>query len=425
MPDGGIGFFLVLFIITVVLSALFSASEAALLSVQRVKVQHMVNTGVTGAQRMAQMVEHPERFLPTILVGNNLVNSAAAALGTIMAVRLIDNEGVAAIAATVGVAIVLTIFGESAPKTVGSRLREGMALSITTPILWLERLLYPVVAPIQAMNRWVAARLGNVSAKDLAAQEELKVLISLGKDSGAMEETEAEMMLRMLRVTNLRVGSIMTPRTEIIYVEKGMPLSQFLEFNARQYHSRFPVYNGDVDDVVGLLAARDVLQALGKEQLNPDASVTHLMRPAHFVPETKPVSELLSEMREKGVPLALVVNEFGSVAGLVTFKQLVGEIVGELKENEEELEFKAVDEHTYAVKGGTRIDVLNEKLGLDLPMGDYTTIAGFVLSALGRIPEEGESVGYRALDLKVTKMRGPKVEEVLVQRSPAAEKAKH
>jgi putative hemolysin len=424
MPDGGIGFFLILFIVTVVLSALFSASEAALLSVQRVKVQHMVNTGVAGARRMAAMVEHPERFLPTILVGSNLVNSAAAALGTIMAVELIDNEGIAAIVATLGVAIILTIFGESIPKTAGSRLREGMALAMTTPILWLERLLYPVVAPIQAINSWVAGRLGRVSAKDLANQEELKVLISLGRDSGAMAETEAQMMLRMLRVTNLRVCNVMTPRTDIIYVEKEMPLSQFLEFNARQYHSRFPVLDGNVDDVVGVLAARDVLQAMGKEHLKPDATVTRFMRPAHFIPETKPVSELLSEMREKGMALALAINEFGSVAGLVTFKQLVGEIVGEVKEEEEELEFKSVDDRTYVVKGGTRIDVLNEELGLDLPLGDYSTIAGFLLSALGHIPSEGEQVHFRALNLKVTRMKGPKVEEVLVQRESAIEKAR-
>lgn len=411
-----------LLILSILLSAFFSASEAAFLSIQRVKLRHMVDAGVPGAQRMARLIEHPGRFLPTVLVGNNLVNTSAATFGTIIAIDLLRNKGIGALVATIGVAVLLVVFGESIPKTIGSRLRERLALPITPLIFWMERLFLPFVAPLQHLNRWVSSRTGGEATKDMLTREELSVLISLVQESGAVQETEAEMLLRMLRAIDRQVGEIATPRTEIVWVEEGMTLNQFLEFNARQFHSRFPIFDGNVDNVVGKLATEDVLQAMGRGELEPSDSVTKLMRPAYFVPETKRVTELITEMRERGANMALVVNEFGEVVGVVTFKQLVEEIVGEVKEAGDEEPFRALDAYTTQVRGNARIDDLNEKLGLGLPEGDYETVAGFVLKTLGRVPEKGERLHHQNLEIVITKMRGPRVEEMRIIRPASSKK---
>ena len=406
-----------LLFLCILLSAFFSSSEAAFLSVQRVKVRHMVSTGVAGARRMASMTEHPERLLPTVLLGNNLVNTAAAALGTTVALTLINDTGTAILAATIGVTVLLLIFGETLPKTVAVRHPERVALLYAIPLQWMERLLFPLARVLQGITLLVVSRLtGGVSQRALVTEEEIKVLISLGRETGVVEHAEAEMLGKVFRFGDRQVQEVMTPRTEIVWIEQGMTLAQFLEVSAQQYHSRFPMYGENMDNVLGILSVRDVVQAMVQGNLQPTDSITHRVRPAPFVPETKLVGPLLAEMREQGNRLVMVADEFGGVAGLVTVEQLVDEIVGRMREEGGvvEEEFRVIDEHTLQVNGSMRIDEANEQLELNLPEGEYETVAGFLLERLGRIPQEGEELDYNGLRLVVTQMRGVKIEKVTI-----------
>ncbi len=419
--DGTATLYVALLIVTIVISGFFSASEAAFLSCRPSRVRHMVDSKVAGARRMSALVEHPERFLPTLLIGNNLINTAAATLGTLIALRLFQDQGIAAVVATIVVAVLLIIFGESIPKTVGARLAERLALVVATPVVWIERLVFPLAAPVQALNRFVSRSLGRTASRDLATQEELKVLISLGRETGVLQETGADMLLRLIRATTRPVSDVMTPHTEIVYISKGTTIAQFLEFNARQHFSRFPVMDEHGNNVVGIVNARDVLQAIGRGALKDTDSVVNLVRTPFFVPETKPVTETIAEMRQRGENLALVVDEFGGIAGLVTYKQLVGHIMGEVKEEGVRDKFRKIDNHTFEVEGSMRVYEANERLGLGLPEGDYDTIAGFMMSALGHIPVKGERLHYGNLDLVAAEVRGTKVEKVVVKVTPTQE----
>ncbi|MBI2871621.1 MAG: HlyC/CorC family transporter [Chloroflexi bacterium] len=419
-------FQVVLLAVCIVVSAFFSASEAAFLSVRRGRMRHMAAAGVGGADRVAAMAERPERFLPTVLLGNNLVNTGAAALGTAMALALLDQQGVAVLASTVGVALLLLVFGETLPKTIATRHPERLAMLFAVPLRWIEWVLFPVAAVLQRLSRVVADRVVGVgSPRTQVTEEEIRAMISLGREAGSVERAEEEMLHKVFSFGDRQVREIMTPRTEIVWVEKGTTLDRFLELYNEHLHTRFPVFEEDVDNVVGILSAKDVLRMMATGWPDRQAPVTTLVRPAYFVPETKLVSQLFAEIREQGRGVVMVVDEFGGIAGLVTAKQLVQQVVGRFEEEgKEELEYLALDEHTFQVDGGMRVSEANEQMGLDLPEGDYETVAGFVLERLGRIPQEGDHMHHGGVRLVVSKMQGVKVQTITVTRlAPPRERA--
>jgi putative hemolysin len=231
-----------------------------------------------------------------------------------------------------------------------------------------------------------------------------------------VEPTEAEMLEKVFHFGDRQVHEVMTPRTEILWVEKDTSLDEFLKVYAQQTHTRFPVYEGDTENVVGLLSVKDLVQTMAEGEIGPDASVTEVMRTVYFVPETKSVSRLFEEMRESGQQMAIVIDQYGGVAGLVTLKSLLEVIVGPVREEGEDArdEFEAVGENVYDADAGMGVHEANEELGLDLPEGDYQTLAGFILEHLGHIPNEGEYLYYRDLRLQVTEMKRVKIERVRI-----------
>lgn len=423
MFENSLGLLSFLFIATVLLSALFSAAEASLLSIPRYRVRSLAEKGSAGARRVAMLAEHPERFLPTVLVGNNLLQTAAATLGTLIAIILIANESVGAIVATVGVAAVLIVFSESLPKTIGARRPYLIAILSAGPLLFLERVLFAVVYPLHLLNRWVAARAGDRDRYPIAAQEELKVLIAVNRESGSLDESEASLLLRTLRLTDLQVREVMTPKSEIVHVPESMTVTQFLDFNSHQFHSRFPVVRGDLDNVVGILEARDVLRALGAGPVQRSDAIGTLMKPAQFVSETGNVIDEITRMRRSDIKLAIVVNEYGGAVGIVTFNHLIGQIAGRSYELLESGKDRAPGSRAaLIIKGSMRIYEANERLGLGLPHGTYDSVAGFIINEIGRLPQAGQQVIHGEFELTVVSMRGPRVEEVkVVRRSQVAE----
>jgi putative hemolysin len=243
-------------------------------------------------------------------------------------------------------------------------------------------------------------------------------MIAVGAQSGVMEASEAALLEKVFRFGDRQVQEIMTPRPEIIWIERGTTLQQFMTLYAEHSHTRFPVYDGTTENVIGVLSNKDVIVAMGRGQLNRDDSVTGLLRPAYFIPETKTISSTFAEMQQNGYGLALTVNEFGGIAGLATLKQLLEVIVGEVGEEGSgpEKGYTPVDDNTYHVDAGTGIAEVNEQLDVDLPEGEYQTVAGFILDQLGYIPERGEVVEYRDLKLTVKSVNGVRIEEVEIKK---------
>jgi CBS domain containing-hemolysin-like protein len=292
-------------------------------------------------------------------------------------------------------------------------------LLVARPVEFLMLLLKPLVIALSAAPSALSKVLfGEGGAGTTVTEAELRMLIDISAEEGTVEEVEAELLDRVFRFGDRRVNELIVPRTEIVWLEKGTTVRDFYETFRTAPHTRFPVFEEDQDHVVGTVNIKDVLRAISEDQLEDKSPIDLAMRPALFVPETKSVGVLFVEMQRAGQQMAIVVDEYGGTAGLVTLEMLIEELVGavgdELTSHEEE--FVAVDERTLQIDAGMAIHDANEELELDIPEGDYETVAGFVLSQLSHIPEPGEQFTFNGLRIAVTKMEGRKVEEVTVTR---------
>ena len=406
---------LVLLGLTVLLSAFFAGSEAAFLSVQRSRLAALILDKVKGAERVEKLASNPEKLLPTVLTGNNLVNVAAAALGTTLAGSYLSPNW--AVGVSVGaVTVLLLLFGEILPKVIATKNAEGLALILVRPLQAAQILFFPIVWVLEIYSRMVG-RIFGLSGSRLVSEREIRALIDVAEIEGGVEKGEAALLEKVFHFGDLRVGDVMTPRTEIIFVELYATLQDFLTIYARATYTRFPVFDGDRENIVGILSVKDLLEAVAQGTIQLHDSVATALRPAHFVPETKPVDELFDELREVGQHMAITVNEHGGVAGVVTLMQLLEVIVGPVGEEGEpiEEEFVAVGQSQFDVLAAMSILEANENLDIDLPEGDYQTLAGFVLEQLGHIPQEGESFRYGEIQLEVKEMQAVKIHRVEVR----------
>ena len=403
---------LVLLGLAVLLSAFFAGSEAAFLSVQRSRLAALILDKVKGAERVEKLASNPEKLLPTVLTGNNLVNVAAAALGTTLAGSYLSPNW--AVGVSVGaVTVLLLLFGEILPKVIATKNAEGLALILVRPLQAAQILFFPIVWVLEIYSRMVG-RIFGLSGSRLVSEREIRALIDVAEIEGGVEKGEAALLEKVFHFGDLRVGDVMTPRTEIIFVELSATLQDFLPIYARTTYTRFPVFDGDRENIVGILSVKDLLEAVAQGTIQLHDSVATALRPAHFVPETKPVDELFDELREVGQHMAITINEHGGVAGVVTLMQLLEVIVGPVGEEGEpiEEEFVAVGQSQFDVLAAMSILEANENLDIDLPEGDYQTLAGFVLEQLGHIPREGESFRYGEIQLEVKEMQAVKVHRV-------------
>jgi putative hemolysin len=416
--------YLVLLVVFILLTAFFCSSETAFFYLQRVKVEHLVSTKVKGAERVARLIQRPDRLLSVILLGTNLAITAASALATVLAVSVWGEPGI--LIATVGLTAIILIFAEVTPKTIATHHAEGLSLVLARPIEVISWLFIPFVLVLS----WIASgfsRLvgGTPVPRSLVSDEEIRTMISVGHKEGTVEEGEAKMLHRVFDFGDRPVLEVMVPRPEVVCIEEGSTVADFLSLYAESPLSRFPVYQENMDNVVGILSIKDVLMAQAKEIITNESTVDELVRPAYFTPETKRINELFAEMRDKNYRMAVVVDEYGGTAGIVSLSRLVEEIVGPVGDElaAAEKEYEVINEYTFQIDGSMRIEEVNEEMGLSLPEGDYETVAGFVLDLLGHIPRLNEQLRYKGLKLVITEMRGMKIEKILLTKEAHAASA--
>ena len=409
---------LVIAAVLVLLSAFFSSSESAFLALQdTARLRNLVRKGAPDAIRVQEMLQEPGRLLSTILLMNNLVNIGFAALVTAIVISFLG-ERAGVVASTVVATVVLLIFGEVVPKTLAVRRAERVAFLAARPLKFVELVLLPIVAVLQWISR--LANIGGETRDPSITEDELRTLIDIGEAEGEFEPEEAEMLESVFRFGDRQVRDMMTPRTEIVSVARGTSMKEFLRLYAEHAHTRFPVYKNSTDNIVGILSAKDILRSMAADRVDLEGIVTDVVRDAYFVPETKRIAELFEELRDTGNQMAIVIDEFGGVAGLVTLKRLLEEVVGRVGEEgvRPEEEYEALGQDTYQVDGGMSIDEVKDELDIDLGDGDYETVAGFVLDALGHIPHEGESFETAGLSVEVAEMKGLKIEAIKLVRKP-------
>ena len=416
--DAGDSWRLALLVVCLGLSGFFSASETAFIALPRARLMHLVRSGRPGADRVSHIIQRPERFLATVLLGNNLVNTAAAALATVLALNLITNQGLSVLAATAGVTTFLLLFGETVPKNIAWRRSEKVAFAVSRPIRLVELTLSPVVTLLQLFSTMTNRALGISASTPQIGEEEIRTMIAAGAQTGAVDAGEAALLDKVFRFGDRQIREIMTPRPEIVWIENGDNLERFLEVYSEHTHTRFPVYEESMENVLGVLSVKDILS--GMEGLKGEASgpVTKDLRPAFFVPETKSVSETFNDMREGGHSVVLTVDEFGGIAGLATLKQMMAVIVGQMGDegSAPEETVTALGRDAFLMDAGLAISDINEELGLGIPEGDYQTLAGFILDRIGRIPDVGDALEFGDLRFTIRTMERVRIEEVELRR---------
>lgn len=408
----------ILLVSGILLYALVNAVEIAVASVNRIRIRHLAEEGSMRARAVQSLLERQERFFAFIVLLQNVGVVLASTMGGFLALEVVGGiEGV--IAGTVVLTLVIALFGEITPKVLAAHSGERFPLLVAPTVRLLMVIARPMVVVLAAAPT-VLSRIifGDREIAHTVSEAELRMLIDIGAEEGAVEEEEAELLERVFRFGDRRVNELIVPRTEIVWIEKGATVRDFYETFASTPHSRFPVFEEDQDHVVGVVNIKDVLRAISEEQMTDESPIDLAMRPALFVPETKYAGVLFFEMQQAGQQMAIVVDEYGGTAGLVTLEALIEELVGavgdELTRHGEE--FVEVDERTVQIDAGMGIHDVNEELDLELPEGDYETVAGFVLSQLGHIPDPGEQFTFNGLRIAVTKVEGRKVEEVTVTR---------
>ena len=393
--------------ILLLLSAFFSGAEIALFSANKVRIRKLAEEGLAKAEILNRLLERPNRLLATILVGNNLANVGIASIITSLAIIFFGNKGVGI---AIGVAtLMILIFAEITPKALAAKNAERASLFVARPISLLIKLFYPVVRGIVLITSPIIRMFGGETKRPFITEEEIKMLVEVGEQEGTIEKEEKEMIKGVFKFGDTTAKEVMVPRIDISSIDGNAALEEAKNLVLETGYSRTPVYDDNIDNVVGFLFTKDLLKTSKK-----GTKVKDIMRQAYYVPETKKLDEILDEMQEGKTQMAIVVDEYGGTAGLVTLEDLVEEIVGEILDEKEEHPIKVIDDNTALVNAKTSIDDVNEALDIVLPEDGFGTIGGLVFNTLGDIPVVGEKVEIDKITLLVDKMRGRRVSWVRI-----------
>jgi len=411
MPDDQLlrlGALFVLFL----LSAFFSGSETALTAIDRLRVRYLVEKKRPGAERLESLLSNPERLLSAILIGNNLVNIAASVFATTLFIAWFDKHG--ELATILILTPLLLLFAEVCPKTYAARYPEKVCFLVLRPIQLVMLLLFPLVTLVSFLSGLLTRVMPGEEERPLISEDEIRTMISVGGEEGVVAKEQHRMLHGVFELSQIRVRDVMIPRTEVVGIELDTPFDKVLEAVQQARHSRFPVFEGELDNIIGIIHSKEILNYVHR----PDEfSLRKLARSPYFVPESKQIETLLQSFRRRHIHLAVVVDEYGGVEGIVTLEDVVEEIVGEIQDeyDAEEVLFREIEPDRFLVDGSASIRTVNRRFGLDLSETHATTLAGFVLRTLGSIPRPGESCRVDGVTFVVRKMVERRIEEIEMQ----------
>ncbi len=408
-------------------SAFFSGAETAYFSLSRAQLDEFRHSSRREEKRTAELMSSPRQLLITIVVGNTMVNITIASLAAILTARLSlamgFNEKLVMVVDVVVVTFIILILSEILPKVAAVRRPEKFSVRVSLLLQGIYYLLFPITILLARFTRFLQSRSGFSEEKTLLTEEELKTLAEVGEEQGTLQKEEKEMIHSIFEFSETTVREIMVPRTDMIAVEASTHLSQLMELVKQKLHSRIPVYKKNIDNIIGILYVKDLLSFLHKRK-RERIDLEKMVRPAYFVPEQKKIDELLREFQEEHIHMAIVVDEYGGVSGLVTLEDVIEEIVGEIQDeyDREQPLYKKIDERTYLVDGRMPLEELNEKLHMELPQEeDVETISGLILSLLGSLPKEKESVVFQNKRFVVEKINRNRILKVRIEILPENE----
>ncbi|MFN3346346.1 MAG: hemolysin family protein [Candidatus Bipolaricaulaceae bacterium] len=420
-----------LLLLLLFLSAFFSASETALSSLFELRIRHLLKTSKgSRAKALEHLLREPNDLITALVLCNNLVNVGASALATLLFLRLLPPELPTYVTGLVSTAVMTTallLIGEVTPKTLAKNRPEAIGLGVVVLVWYLTRALYPLVRVLRATSTGLVRPFGMdllVREGPPITRDQFLSLIEVAEERGAITTQFADMMRRILALDQTTADEVMVPRTEVRAIEVNTPLAEAIDFVVRDGHSRYPVYRATLDHVIGILHAKDLLAHA--RRADSHVSLASLLRPVLFVPTSKPVSALLKEFQQEKAHMAVVVDEYGGVAGIVTLEDVLEEIVGEIEDEYDRKRQRTLIRRLSAtealVDGDTEVRRLNRTMGLDLPAEEAVTVAGLILETLGDIPEPGTKVRFGTIELTVEEATEREIQTVRVTILPAEQK---
>ena len=425
---------LVLIVVLVLLNGIFSATEIALVTLRRSRIQQLIDEGNRGALRIQRLKANPGRFLAVIQIGINFLGFLASAFA---AVSLVDGaadflrqfgalanaaEGIALVVVTILLTLFTIVFGELVPKQIGLAHSERVAFTTARLMEVLGAIFAPVVSGLTLVTRFVSRLFrADVPADERISSEELRLIIEQGGEQGILEAEEEQMIHAVIELGEQRVHEVMVPRIAMVSLPADATITDAIDLIVTEGHSRIPVFEGSIDEIIGIVYAKDLLPFLKASAPEPPP-LRSLLRPPVFVPESMTVDDLLHELQRRKVHIAIVLDEYGGTAGLVTIEDLIEEIVGEIQDeyDEEEPMIERLSEDEARVDGRAAVDDLAELFDTQVPLEDedeYDTVGGLIYHRIGGVPRPGDQVALDGLTLTVEKTDGRRVSKVLVVRT--------
>ncbi len=414
-------FQVILLVIMLILCALASATETALTSVSRIKLRNLAEEGDQKAEEIQRLLANPNIFLSTIIIVNSVATIVASSMATVLALRFSATWG--ELISSLFLSLVVLIFCEITPKTaaVQNPLRFARAMiGLVRATAWV---LGPLVWTLSGITRSLVRLMGGQTVRHgpFVTEEELRLLVTVGEEEGVLEEAETEMIHSIFEFADTPVREVMIPRIDIGALENDATVEQAVDLALQGGLSRIPVYEGTIENITGVLYTKDMLKQLREGH---DAQpIRDLVRAAYFVPETKKLDDLLLEMRQKHVHMVLVIDEYGSVSGLVTIEDLVEEIVGDIQDeyDQEETLYEQVNDHEYIMSAKMSIDEFNDVMGTKLENEDYDTLGGFLYAQLDKIPVAGDTITFEHHRFTILSTRGRRIVRVQIEVLPGEE----
>ena len=425
---------ILLIVVLVLLNGIFSATEIALVTLRRSRIQQLIDEGHRGAQRVQRLKSNPGRFLAVIQVGINFLGFLASAFA---AVSLVDGaadifrqfgplanaaSGIALVVVTILLTLFTIVFGELVPKQIGLAHSERVAFTTARLMEFLGTIFGPLVGGLTLVTRYVSRLFrADVPADERISSEELRLIIEQGGEQGILEAEEEQMIHAVIELGDQRVHEVMVPRIAMVTLSADAVIGDAIDIIVAEGHSRIPVYEGSIDEIIGIVYAKDLLPFLKGDAPDPPP-LRSLLRPPVFVPESMTVDDLLHELQRRKVHLAIVLDEYGGTAGLVTIEDLIEEIVGEIQDeyDVEEPMIERLSDDEARVDGRAAVDDLVELFETQVPVEDedeYDTVGGLIYHRIGGVPRPGDQVSLDGLTLTVEKTDGRRVSKVLVVRT--------
>ncbi|RME54168.1 HlyC/CorC family transporter [Candidatus Woesearchaeota archaeon] len=400
--------YIILLLILLVFSAFFSGIEIAVFSSSNVKLKTLAKKNKK-AKELLNMKKDPKSLLTTILIGNNIVNIAAASIATVVIVEIFGNRGIAI--STGLMTFLVLVFGEITPKSYATHYPEKIALYSVPLLKFFSILFYPIAIIVNFLTQFTNKK----SNQRHVTEEEIKVFVSEGVKNGEVEKEEEKMIKNVLHFNDIRVHDVMTPRTEIFALPHNAKINDVIKTISTCRYSRIPLYKNTKDNIVGIVHIKDILKYLYKGK---NIYLKTIATKPFFVPENKVISELFKSMQKNFIHIAIVVDEFGGTAGLVTLEDLIEELVGEIVDEfdlKRELISK-INKNTIKVHAGTEIKQINSSFNINLPGKSTDTISAFILKKLKRIPKKGEKIKQGNLTIIVSDATRKKIEKVVISK---------